>query len=234
MANEHNVFVGVSKGVLYPANTDGVAWSGLQSVAVNHENPDYAIYLDGILHTRKNVRPSFSVTVESFVAPLAIKERELYGLTFRTEVEGPVSYHQIHLVYDLSFSPVDVSSSTSDGSTGPKTLAWTGSARPTAFPGFSHTAYVVIDTSEANDPFVSAIEDILYGSEDQIPRLPTFKDLLALIELHAVVVITDLGDGTFTAEGPENAVGLTNPTTFWINWPSAVYTSPTTYTVHTL
>lgn len=66
------------------------------------------------------------------------------------------------------------------------------------------------------------------------PRFPTLEELLDIFESGVILRITDHGDGTWTADGPDSAIQMLTESMFRITWPSAVYISADTYQISSL
>jgi hypothetical protein len=104
-------------------------------------------------------------------------------------------------------------------------LSWYGAVR---------TAHLIIDADVAYIETLAALEDVLYGTDEEDPRLPFPEEVFQIFEDHSILIVTDNGDGTFTVTGPDSAIIMLDPDTFQITWPSAVYIDADTYTIHSL
>ena len=93
---------------------------------------------------------------------------------------------------------------------------------------------MIINSTIAYPGVLSVIENTLYGSADTSARLPEPQEIFDLFEDGAILKITDHGDGTWTAEGPDSAIQMLSATEFEITWPSAVYLSSDTYRISSL
>lgn len=65
------------------------------------------------------------------------------------------------------------------------------------------------------------------------PTLPSLTDLVSLLNSWVLIEITDNGDGSWTATGPDDFVKMLDATTFQINSGAADYVDEDTYTVST-
>ena len=81
---------------------------------------------------------------------------------------------------------------------------------------------------------ISDLEDMLYGTNAEAPRLPLPDEIISIFEENALLRIIDHGDGTWTAIGPDEAITMITPTEFEIDWPSATYLDEETYTIRSL
>lgn len=75
------------------------------------------------------------------------------------------------------------------------------------------------------------VEDILYGTEADSPRLPSFEDLLEVFDTISTMTVVDNGDGTFTVTAPFDVIRMLDSETFEITSPNAVFIDEETYTL---
>jgi hypothetical protein len=70
------------------------------------------------------------------------------------------------------------------------------------------------------------------GSTTSAPaKLPPMADIIALLNTWVLITITDNGDGTWTADGPDDLINMTGPTTFQIAGANAVMLDANTYEI---
>jgi hypothetical protein len=81
---------------------------------------------------------------------------------------------------------------------------------------------------------MEAVLNVLYGTDTESPRLPTPAELLNLFIDNALLKITDNGDGTWTAEGPDSIISALNADEFKIDWPSVVVLDEDTIQISSL
>lgn len=243
--------VGVDRGVFYPHEGEGVAWNGLLSVNEHPVDSDATkSHLDGHAYHNQQTPGNFAATIDAFTYPEEFEEydglvdfgvsnqyRKSFGFSYRSKVGNDLSIdhgYLIHLVYNALASPSAKSYSSLGDSDEPAVFSWDLSTVPMQITPSKVSAHIVVDTRKAYSWAVEAFEDILYGKQYYPPRLPSPIEVVQLFEDASIVKITDHGDGTWTAEGPDEAVYLTSETSFVINWPSAVYIDEDTYQVSSL
>jgi hypothetical protein len=78
---------------------------------------------------------------------------------------------------------------------------------------------------------MSAIEDKLYDTDTDAPALPTVDELIAFYDVIAGLVITDNGDGTWTATAPNDVIRMLDDTTFEITSSTANFIDADSYTI---
>lgn len=190
---------GVNHGVVYPKSTDGkypkgVAWNGLISVS---ENPSGAeatpLYADNIKYLNLRSAEDFGATVEAYTYPeefaicdgtaelakgvyVGQQARKPFGLSYRTvlgnDSEGEDYGYKLHLIYGAEAAPSEKSYQTINDSPEAITFSWELSTTPINVPGFKPTATIVIDSTKVDKEKLAKLEDILYGTEENEPRLP--------------------------------------------------------------
>jgi hypothetical protein len=93
----------------------------------------------------------------------------------------------------------------------------------------------MVDAETAYSWTVSALEDILYGTDAVDSRLPLPTEIVALFEANSILRVTDHHDGTWTADTDEDGIiSMLDSESFEITWPSAIYTAPNTYKIGSL
>lgn len=232
--------LGVDRGVLYPQNQPGIVWNGLLSV--NDSSSDVnesAIYIDGQRLRNKLTFGNFAATVESYTYPEIIEDfRKPFGFCYRTlignEIESIDYGYKLHLVYNAIFTSQNreyLSISEEDDTT---RFNWDISTTPIAVPNARPSSHFIVDSTKVYPGIMDEIELILYGEDVVDPRMPSVPELLNFFEDNAILKITNHGDGTWTADGPDDVVYMLDETTFEIDWESVVYINEETYSVRSL
>lgn len=240
---------GVDRGVLYLQNGSGVPWNGLVSV---NEAPSGADVVDGYYDGQKffsRRKPEeFAATIEAFTYPVELDEfegrgtyvtdqrRTSFGFSYRTllgnDVDGTSLGYLIHIVYDAIVKPSIRSHTTISDSSSLNLFSWEMTTSDRDISGRSGS-HLIIDSTIAYPWVIQAIEDLLYGSWATSAGLPDPQEILDLFEEGVILKITDHGDGTWTADGPDDAITLIGDM-FSITWPSAVYITSDTYQISSL
>ena len=103
---------------------------------------------------------------------------------------------------------------------------------PEPISNFRPTAYVVIDSRKI-DPFLLAdIEAIIYGTDEDDPRLPELDGLITFVKKWGRLIITDLGNGLWQADSPiPGIIEMLDETTFEITSDTAVFIDAVSYTI---
>ena len=199
---------GVSKGVLYPIQSDGayskgVAWNGLSSVT---ESPSGAeanpIYADDMKYLNLLSAEEFSATIEAYTYPdefaecdgsadiatgvsIGQQKRKVFGLCYRTvlgnDVDSNDHGYKLHLIYGCMAAPSEKAYTSINDSPEAITFSWEVSTTPVNVTGFKPTASITIDSTKAKKEKLTALEAILYGDENKEARLPLPNEIATLM-----------------------------------------------------
>lgn len=226
--------VGADRGVFYPNTEEGVGvpWNGLISVDIKQEgvttSPVYfddrkvneVIYLGDISAILKAYTyPDEFLPYDGFAetAPgmfIDGQSRGTFNLCYRNligdDVNGIDAGYKLHLLYNLTAIPEDITNQTIESNITPIDLGWTLTSVPEEIPGFRPASHIMIDSTKIDPDVLSLIEDILYGTDEDSPRMPSMYEVYSQLAF----VITDNEDGTWSARGPDDIVIFTsdNPT----------------------
>lgn len=199
---------GVKQGVLYPqgtngAYTKGVAWSGLSAVT---ENPSGAesnpIYADDIKYIDLRSAEEFGATVEAYTYPDEFAEcdgsaeiapgvtigqqtRKAFGLSYKTILGNDTEFndhgYKLHIIYNATAAPSEKNYQSVNENPEAITFSWELTTTPIAVTGYKPTASLTIDSTKTTAAKMQAIEDILYGTAQNEPRLPLPDEIITLM-----------------------------------------------------
>ena len=205
---EHTFETGVRNGVLYlkdaqGAYSTGVAWNGLTSVSESPEGAEPTdLYADDIKYLTLMSAENFKATIEAYTYPdefaecdgsatiadgvtIGQQSRKPFGLCYRTAIgndtDGNEHGYKLHIVYGCQASPSEKQYSTINDSPEAITFSWEVSTTPVNVNGKKPTATLIIDSTKADKSKLTALEDILYGSESVEPRLPLPDEIATLM-----------------------------------------------------
>ena len=254
IAGERFYEAGVDRGVLYIADQPGVVWNGLTSVSeIPSGGETKAYYIDGVKYQQVSADEEFVANIEAFTYPdefaecegtlqsphsglfLTSQPRKSFGLSYRTRIgndlDGPDHAYKLHLVYNALAESSARQNETLDESPNLTNFSWRVTTLPPPITGYKRTAHFVVDSRSTDPLALTALEEILYGSDALTPRLPDASELFDIFETHSSFVVIDNGDGSFTASGTDFQVHMLDSTTFEINTPAAVFIDATSYTL---
>lgn len=184
----------------------GVPWNGLTAV---NENPSgaepTALWADNIKYLNLMSAETFGCSIEAYTYPEEFEEcdgsrsvatgvtigqqpRKMFGFCYRTLVGNDQKSndfgYKLHLVYGCLASPSAKNYQTVNDSPEAITFSWEVSTTPVEVAGFKPTATLVIDSTKTDSAKLTALEDILYGSDgtgSADPRLPLPAEVIQKI-----------------------------------------------------
>lgn len=198
---------GVRNGVLYPmvegAYPKGVVWNGLTAVT---ESPSGAestpLYADDIKYLNLISAEEFGATVEAYTYPEEFAEcdgsatlvkgvtigqqpRKTFGMSYRTVIGNDVNNeshgYKLHLIYGAVATPSEKAYTTINDSPEAITFSWELTTTPVNVTGFKPTACLTIDSNKVDKEKLTALEDILYGTQEVEARLPLPDEIATLM-----------------------------------------------------
>ena len=205
---EREYETGVKNGVLYVQGEGGtypkgVAWNGLISVTESPSGAEAtALYADDIKYLSLMSNEEFGATIEAYMSPeefdqcdgtaslatgvsIGQQKRKTFGMAYKTtignDVDGNDYGYKIHLIYGALAAPSEKAYSTINDSPEAMTLSWELSTTPVNVKGFKPTASVVIDSTKVDKKKLTALEDILFGSESKEARLPLPDEIVSIV-----------------------------------------------------
>ena len=205
---EREYETGVKNGVLYVQGEGGtypkgVAWNGLISVTESPSGAEAtALYADDIKYLNLMSNEEFGATIEAYMSPeefdqcdgtasiatgvsIGQQKRKTFGMAYKTtignDVDGNDYGYKIHLIYGALAAPSEKAYSTINDSPEAMTLSWEVSTTPVTVDGFKPTATVVIDSTKVDKKKLTALEDILFGTESKEARLPLPDEIVSIV-----------------------------------------------------
>lgn len=198
---------GVSQGVLYPQTggtyPNGVAWNGLTAVT---ESPSGAeatpLYADNIKYLNLFSAEEFGATIEAYTYPdefmacdgsaqiakgayVGQQNRKQFGMCYKTllgnDVDANDHGYKLHIIYGAMASPSEKAYATVNDSPEAITFSWEVTTTPVNVTGYEPTASIVIDSTKCNAEKLADLEEILYGSAEEEPRLPLPDEIVTVL-----------------------------------------------------
>jgi hypothetical protein len=201
---------GIDRGVLYIPNPqgeywNGFAWNGLTSVDEKFDQDNTEpYYFDGVKYLDTYNLGDYAATLQAFTYPDEFLEFEgiwnlgngllvddqrpkVFALSYRTligdEINGISKDYQIHLLYNLTAEPSDSNYQNGSESSQPLMFSWEIDSVPERIMNFNNTAHIIIDSRYIKQEILQTIEDIIYGTEDELPHLPSLGTILNMVLL---------------------------------------------------
>jgi len=202
--------------------TWAVPWDGLTSVEESGGEAAKAYYVDGRPFLFLPIPKEYKSTLNAYTYPDAFSEimgllevtdgmyldsqpGAAFDLSYRTLIgnaaQGADHGYKIHLVYNATVTPGGLNYETLSDSINPSTMSWEIQAVPVRVEGFRPTAHIVIDTRHMDPNKIAAIEELLYGSDNQVAGMPAPQLVFDILNYGDTIIVTDNGDGTFDVEG---------------------------------
>lgn len=185
----------------------GVAWNGLTGMT---ESPSGAeptdLYADNMKYLTMRSAEDLGATLTAYTYPeewnqcdgnaevvdgmtIGQQSRRSFGLSYQTlvgnDVAGNDYGYKIHLLYGATASPSERAYQTVNDSPEAIEFSWELTTTPVAVEGFKPTALVTIDSTnfktEEAKARLQALEDVLYGTEEEDPRLPLPDEIKTIL-----------------------------------------------------
>jgi hypothetical protein len=234
---------GVDRGVLYQLDesgeyVDGVAWNGLTTVT---ESPSGAEsnkqYADNTVYVNLISAEEFGGTIEAFTYPdefgqndgsaeptpgvlLGQQGRRPFGLAYRTlvgnDTDGQDHGYKLHLIYGAQASPSEKAYATVNDSPEAIAFSWEFSTTPAYVTDYRPVSLLTIDSTKVDEAALADLEDILWGTDADEPRLPSPAEVVSLFSGGAVDV-----DMALAANQPSFNAGsgvITLPAVTGVQW----------------
>jgi hypothetical protein len=209
---EREYEAGVDRGVLYLPDATGdydrgFAWNGLTTVTESPSGADPSPqYADNIKYLNLVAAEQFGGTIEAFTYPDEFAEcdgtavpapgvrvgqqaRKTFGLCYRTrvgnDVDGTDFGYKLHLVYGALAAPSEKAYGTINDSPEALAFSWTFTTTPVDVTGLKPAAMISVDSTEVDAAALTALEDILYGTNGVAgagtePRLPLPDEVIGM------------------------------------------------------
>jgi hypothetical protein len=180
-----------------------VPWPGLSSVT---ESPDGGtanpFYLDGRKILNTTTGQDFGATIAAFGAPpefascagqaristglyAADQPKESFGFSYRTmigsDTAGIQFAYKVHVVYNATAKIADYTHTTDSASPSVSAYSWDISTFPVSIKGYKPTSHFIFDTRFVQPYIIGRLEAILYGDENDDPRMPTPEEIVTLL-----------------------------------------------------
>lgn len=244
---------GISKAVLYKADSFGVPWNGVTAVEENDSDTAEPVHFDGTKFNDIVTLGDYNAVLRAFTYPDEFlfyegiiedqtgffaynQPKSMFGLSYQTKIGSDIAANEagykIHMLWNLTALPAHRLYQTLALDTTPLEFEWTLSSVPEDIENFRPTSHAVIDSRKIDPELLKDIEGILYGDEDHEARLPPLKGFATFIRGWQRLIITDHGDGTWSAESPlPGQIVMLDDTTFQINDAPGSYLDADTYQI---
>jgi hypothetical protein len=200
---------GTKMGVLYVQDASGaypkgVAWNGLTAVTESPSGAEASpLYADDIKYLNLISNEELGGTIEAYMYPdefmacdgsasiaegvyVGQQKRSAFGLCYRTvlgnDTENNDYGYKLHLIYNALASPSEKAYASINDSPEAITFSWEFTTTPVVVgDGFKPTACITIDSTKADATKLAALEEILYGTDQEEARLPLPDEVATLM-----------------------------------------------------
>lgn len=188
----------------------GVAWNGLTGVTESPSGADVTdLWADNIKYASLRAAENFGMTIEAYTYPDEFAEcdgsatiatgvtigqqgRKSFGFSFRTNKSNDADQNAgyiLHLVYGCTASPSEKAYTTINDSPDAITFSWEVDTTPVpvvvgegaSAVTYKPTACLKIDSTQCDSSKLTALEAILYGSDNADARLPLPGEVAGLM-----------------------------------------------------
>jgi hypothetical protein len=212
--------LGVDRGVLYFDTGVIVPWNGLTEVQQNPNRNADSSYFDGVKLADFVTIEGFSAKVSAISYPkefeeaygnlvirrgicLGGQEPKTFSFCYRTKLGtdlDPDAGYKIHIVYNVLAIPDGRTYDTISDDPDVTKFGWDFRTVPETISGYRESSYVVINSTKITPSLLVELENMLYGTPDTQPRLPSLNELATFVSDYAsFITIVDNGDGTWGA-----------------------------------
>lgn len=179
------------EGGAYPA---GVPWNGVTALNLSPSGAEPTpLYANDRKYLTMMSVEEMGFTIEAYTYPdewaecdgsatvaagvyIGQQPRKTFGLVGKTlignDTDGTKHGYKLHILYGALAAPSEQENATVNDSPEAKTMSWECSTTPVNVTGYEPTSYICIDSTKVAAEKLTALEAILYGSEDAEPRLP--------------------------------------------------------------
>lgn len=198
-ASQNRYEFGVDHGVFYDSDNIGVVWNGLVSIVETPDGGDLKSYhFDGVKYLDFVNPKTYKAQISALSAPtqfdkalgnqplvpgfiLTRQNRQRFGLSYRTFI-GDMGY-KIHIIYNILAKSSQKSYSTLSESSNAESRIWELHAVPPVGLGYRPTAHFILDSTLVPSEVLTTVENILYGTDTTLARLPGFEELIDILTL---------------------------------------------------
>jgi hypothetical protein len=252
---ERTYQTGIDRGVLYLHDGTVAVWNGLIDIEESSVSELKSFYLDGVKYLENLIPGDFLGKLKAFTYPEEFdlvsgvvnigtspgmvaydQPAKSFNLSYRTiignDIEGEEYGYKIHLLYNVFANPDSHSFGTLQDTVRPVEFSWSLSGTPPKLTNFRPTVHVSIDSRETPSYILEVLEDMLYGTEVNDPRLPPIQEIAEFFGYLGALLIVDHGGGVWSAiDESDTYITMIDSTTFQIDNADTTYLDANTYEI---
>ena len=199
---------GVEQVALYPQTAGtypkGVAWNGFTALNLTPSGGEPTpLFANNRKYLTLMSVEELGGTLEAYTYPkeweacdgsaelapgvtIGQQARSTFGLAAKTMIGNDTEMnkhgYKLHILYGALASPSEKAYSTINDSPDVNPMSWEFTTTPVAVEGHEPTSYICINSTAVDADKLAALEAILYGSEDQEPRLPLPAEIATMMK----------------------------------------------------
>lgn len=245
--------VGVDRGVLGLSDGTPIPWNGIIGVEESQNAELKSFHIDGVKYLDELTPGDFSGKLRAYTYPdefeqfngivnvgpgLSFFEQRYrrFNLSYRTKIgsdEDADLGYKLHFLYNLRANPDTQAYQTqTDSSIEPLEFSWTLTGVPVRIQQYRPMVHVEINSTQIDPEVLEDIEALVYGTDAEDARFPDMDELAGFFGYLGNLIITDHGDGTWSARGRAGYyITMLDATTFQIDHVDATYDDAVTYDV---
>lgn len=252
LVEDRQIETGIDRGVLYLKSGAVVPWNGLTSVDEEGGEGAAEYYVDGRPFLYLPKPKEYKATIKAYTYPdefssvmgeveiadgmyLDSQMSDSFDLSYRTRIvdsiQGENAGYKIHLIYNATVVPSAKSYGTIGDSITPVDFSWDIQAVPVNVAGYRPTAHITISTKNMDSTRIEEIEDLIYGTIADPAQMPNPQTIFDLLSFGGAIIITDNGNGTWTAEGSYQNIYMIGDEIFQIDNVNATNHGDGTFTI---
>ena len=205
---ERRFETGVEQVALFPQKdgeySNGVAWNGITALNLTPSGAEpTSLYANDSKYLTMMSVEELGGTIEAYTYPdewaacdgsaevtpgvyIGQQARTPFGLVAKTLIGNDTMStafgYKLHIVYGGLASPSEQAHSTVNESPEAATLSWEFSTTPVLATGYKPTSYICIDSTKVDEAKLTALEAVLYGSDDKEAELLMPDAIFAMLK----------------------------------------------------
>lgn len=198
---------GIEQVALFPQVSGtypkGVAWNGITALNLAPSGGEpTALYANNRKYLTLMSVEELGGTIEAYTYPDEWAEcdgsatiapgvyagqqaRKSFGLAAKTLIGSDTELnnhgYKLHLVWGGLASPSEQAHATVNDSPEAATMSWEFTTTPVELTGYASTSHICIDSTKVDADKLTALEAIIYGSDDVEPRLPLPNEVVSIL-----------------------------------------------------
>lgn len=199
---------GLEQGAIFTqdetgAYSSGEAWNGLTAV---NESPSGAeptpLYANNKKYLELTSEEELGFSIEAYMYPdsfaacngeveaadgvtLGQQTRKVFGMAYKTlignDIKGNDFGYKLNLIYGAKAAPSENANATVNESPEAKTMSWECTTTKVNVKNNKPVSKITINSTKADPDKLAALEAIIYGSEEDEPRLPLPDEIIELM-----------------------------------------------------